>query len=138
MSQMTFTSALALRRIERIQYLLRREYLTAPEIADGVYMSAIRAREYIRYLLKTKQIHVYRWEKRWTAGRAHWIAIYAWGNATSPKKPKSGETDAERFRRRYRERKKEDPEWHMTMLAKLRAKRMKPKADPLTAWIPRA
>lgn len=136
MARMTFTSTLAQRRIERIQYLLRREYLTAEEIADGIFMSPVRAREYVRYLLKEKRIHVYRWEKRNTGGKAHWIAIYAWGYAKSPPKPKRTESDAERLRRRYRERKVEDPEWHMQMLAKLRAKRMTARRDWTAAWIP--
>lgn len=136
MAHMTFTSTLAMRRIEQIQYLLRREYSTANEIADAVFLTPVRTREYIRYLLAEKRIHVYKWEKRKAGGKAHWIAIYAWGEATSAKKPKSRETDAERLRRRYKERKAEDPEWHMQMLAKLRAKRTTVKRDWTAAWIP--
>lgn len=136
MANMTFTSTLAARRIERIQLLLRREYMTVLEIAESIYMSPVRTREYIRHLLKTNQIHVYKWDKRQTAGKSHWIAVYAWGNAKSPPKPKSKETTAERLRRRYKERKLADPEWHMQMLAKLKAKRMPIQRDWSAAWIP--
>ena len=137
MAKMTFESERAKRRIERIQFLLRREYMNCLQLSEEIYMSPVRAREYIRYLLKTNQVHVYRWDKREFEGKAHWIAVYAWGNAKSAKKPISGETNAERLKRRYHERKRDDPDWYESMLAKLKATRLKPKADPMLNWIPR-
>ena len=137
MAHMTFESSLAKRRIERIQLLLRREHLNCSQIAEEIYMSPVRVREYMRYLLKTNQVHVIRWDKRPASGKAYWLAVYAWGEGKSKPKPVSTETSAERLKRRYHERKKDDPEWYYQMLAKRKASYIKPKSDPMLNWIPR-
>lgn len=137
MAKMTYESERALRRIERIQQLLRGQDMTAQEVADGIYMDVRRARMYLRYLLEKKMIYVKRWEKRRYEGKARWIPYYGWGNAKSAPMPGSKETSAEAQRRRYKERIARDPDAHESFLARLKAKRLKPKADPLMAWIPK-
>jgi hypothetical protein len=136
MAKMSFTTVTAQRRIDRIQHLLRREYLNINEIADGIYMSVTWARAYIKHLHAQRCVHIYEWQYVTINGKRYWKAVYAWGNAKDAKRPV--EDNSTYRRRRYAERKRDDPEWHDRQLAKLRAARWKPQADPLTQWIPRA
>ena len=105
--------------------LLRREHLNCSQIAEEIYMSPVRVREYMRYLMRTKQVYVTRWDKKPASGKAYWYAVYAWGKGESKPKPVSTETSAERLKRRYHERKKDDPEWYYQMLAKRKASYIK-------------
>lgn len=134
MAKMSFTTEASRRRIERIQELLRRECLSAPEIAEGIYMSVQWARVYVRHLHTIGAIHIAQWQRR-KSKRIHLkVPLYAWGKSKDAPMPM--ESNAEYRRRVYHERRKHDPEAHDRYLAKQRAAKWEPKRDPLTAWIP--
>lgn len=74
-----FNSEVALRRIARIQELLRQNPSSAQEIADAIHMTVRWARDYLIYLVAQRQAHVagYRRQKVTTLNRN--IALYGWG-----------------------------------------------------------
>lgn len=131
MGKMTFTSDLALRRIERIQYLLRREDLTTHELAVGIHVHLRTAQSYVTYLHAAGLIHIasYRKVTREYSGDVS-VALYCWGKATDAEKPKPV-PQAEQKRRYYH-----DPEKIDKHRAKARARWWKPRRDWTAAWIP--
>jgi predicted ArsR family transcriptional regulator len=74
-----FDSEVALRRIARIQEILRREPSTAQEVADAIQMTVRWARDYLVHLVAQRQAHVadYRRVKVNTLNRN--VALYGWG-----------------------------------------------------------
>lgn len=131
MGTMTFTSDLALRRIEMIQHLLRREDLTVHELCDGIHMTKRWTYAYLAYLHGIGLIHIsaYRTMIRADGGLVH-TPLYAWGRAQDAQKP-TPLTPAERAWR-YRNH----PELAEFRAARKRALKKKPQRDWAAKWIP--
>lgn len=133
---MTFQSALGERRIALIQKAIGDKQLSLKEIHEAVYITRSCARYYINYLMASNKLHLCKWRHDEINGRQYWVALYAWGEGKNAKRPPK-ETDAKRLKRRYKERKAEDPGWYMQRLAKQRLARIKPKQDIASSWIVR-
>ena len=135
MGAMKFTTDLALRRIERIQHLLRRQDSTVQEISDEIHLSKRWAYDYVKYLHENKLIHIADWRKEVRSNGA-WshIPIYCWGKAKDAKKPEAL-TSAE-ISRRYRNHPDRGLENQERDRKKKMAKRLVPTRDWTAAWIP--
>lgn len=125
----TFTSEAAQARIARIRDALCMREMTTIEIAEAVCINPAWAREYVKHLRDTFQIHIVGYA---TVKDTHtWHKpIYAWGVGADAPPPKRL-TDAERSRIR-----RQDPEFRLREAAKQRAKRIVPHRDWTAAWIP--
>lgn len=132
MGKMTFTSDLALRRIEQIKHMLLRDDLTTQEIADGIYVHLRTAQSYVSYLHANRMIHITRYRKvmREFSGEVA-VALWCWGSAKDAPRP-APMTPAE-WARRYRN----NPDKIDTIRAKARARWWKPRRDWTAAWIPK-
>ncbi len=125
----TFSSAATHARIERIRDALRIREMTTIEIAEAVGIHPAYAREYVKHLRETFQIHIvgyatikdqHTWHK----------PIYAWGvGADAPPPKRLSHAERSRIRRL-------DPEFRLREAAKQRAKRIVPYRDWTAAWIP--
>lgn len=131
MAKMMFNTPLAKRRIEHIQYLLRRENLTAYEIADGIHMQRSSARPYVRFLHQNGMIHIAEWRKQVRTTKSWgFTPVYCWRKATdAPRPPRMA--NAEVYRRYV-----SDPDNKDRIRAKDIAKRSRPHRDWTAAWIP--
>lgn len=137
MGKMAFNTPLSERRILQIQYLLRREDMTAHEVAHGIFIDKRWAQEYLNYLHGQKKIHISHYRKFVRSnGSPYHIPVYCWGEAADAKKPKPM-TRAE-IARRYRSNPehREERRTRDTMIK--RAKRIKPHGDWTASWILRA
>lgn len=132
---MTFISSLAQRRIEFIQKALTGQRLSLQQLSEAVFLSRFCCRNYINHLRELNKVHLCKWRHDKINGREYWVAIYTWGEGKDAIRLK--ESSAKRQRRKYKERKLADPSWHMQMLAKQKAKRIKPKQDIASSWIAR-
>ena len=129
MTKTDFTSAACLTRINRIRDALLMREMTTDEIAAAVHINAAYAREYVKHLRQTFQIHVVAYRE--VKVRHAWNhPVYAWGAGADAPPPRRL-TDAERSRLR-----RKDPEFRLREAAKQRAKRIKPHRDWAAAWIP--
>ena len=99
--KMTFTNECALRRIERIQLLLRKEPLTIHEIADRIYLSLRWTYAYISHLhhSEKKKIYIQEFRKHQTERGTEFIALYKWGNSPDAIKRKFSNTERQQNRR---------------------------------------
>ncbi len=124
-----FTSPATMIRIERIRKELLARDMTSAEIAGAVHISPAYAREYIRHLRETFQIHIVGYQK---LKRAHiWhLPIYAWGAGADAPPPRR-QTNAERARIR-----RKDPEKKLQDAMRLKARKIFPHRDWTAAWIP--
>ncbi len=138
MSEMTFTRAPALLKLARIRDVLRREYMTIPELAKEIALSETWTRAYLKKLRQDKLVHIYEWRHIQYACREDWIPAFAAGEATDAPKPARATLDkADYYRKRYKIRKEEDPLAHEAFLAKRRNARWTPTCDVAASWIPR-
>jgi len=129
MKQNTFTRTPSIKRIERIRQALKLREMTTEEIADAVFINREYARQYVKHLHQTFQIHICGYREVTRTHTWH-LKVYAWGagaDAPPPKKP----TDAERSRER-----RKDEEFKVREAAKARAKRIMPRRDWSASWIP--
>ena len=131
MGKMTYTTTLALRRIEKIQHVLRREDLATIEIADAIFVHRRTAQAYVRYLHDAGLIHIasYRKVPRENNGDVV-VALWCWGKATDAPKPPP--VPSIEHARRYRN----NPDRIDEIRAKARARWWKPRRDWTAAWIP--
>jgi len=133
-SRMTFTKEPALRRIERIQEMLRAKDMTLQEIADGIHLSLRWAREYIVHLRINRLIHIAGFRLHHMEHKTVSHALYCWGAATDAAKPLPL-TSAERAQRQ-RDILMSDQDLHEAALRKRRAARIVPARDWAASWIP--
>lgn len=134
MPKMTFNSNLANRRIKLIERALTDQKLSLQQLCEAVFLTRFCCRTYINHLKELKKVHLCKWRRDEINGKKYWVALYTWGEGKDAKRPPK-EPHAQRQRRKYKERKKNDPVWHMQMLAKQRARRIKPKQDIASSWI---
>ncbi len=135
---MTYTRAPALLKIARIRDVLRREYLTIPELAKEIALSETWTRAYLKKMRAEKSVHIYEWREIEYPCRRDWIPVFATGEATdAPKPPRATIDKAAYYRKKYRERKENDPLAHEAFLAKRRNARWIPTCDIAASWIPR-
>lgn len=131
MGIMTFTSDLALRRIEMIQCLLRQQDMTVHELAAGIHMSKRWAQSYLTYLHGLGLVHIAEYRQALRSNGSYlYVPLYAWGEATDAPKP-ARLSDAER-QRRYMQ----NPEHAEFRAARKRAWAWKPRRDWTAQWIP--
>lgn len=131
MGNMTFTTDLAMRRIERIQHLLRREDMTIHDISAGIHLSYRWAAAYVGHLHASGAIHITGYRKSMRAdGTFIHVALYAWGKASDATKP-APLTDSERHQRYL-----QHPELGEFRKERKRAWGRKPRRDWAAFWIP--
>lgn len=135
MGVMAYNTPLSERRIAQIQHLLRRQDMTAHEIADGIFMTKRWAQDYLSYLHREKKIHISEWRRMIRSnGGPIAIAVYCWGYAQDATRP-TPLTKAE-ITRRYRNHPEHADERRERDKMIKRAKRMTPHRDWTAAWIP--
>ncbi len=129
--RMKFNTPMAQKRIERIQFLLRREDLTSREISDGIHLSYRTTQGYVQHLRELGLIHVSYWRK-YVQGRGacDYVPVYGWGEAKDAKKPPKIPKAV--IDRKYLS----NPEVQDRLRAKRIAKQIRPHRDWSAAWIP--
>ena len=135
MAKTTLKTKLALRRIDKIQEVLRKEDLTVNEIAEKIYMSLRWAREYVKKLHNEGVIHIACYRRYDLSQQSAVRALYCWGSATDAVKPPPL-TPYERTKR-TRQLIYSDIDRHQKLLALRRDKKFKKEADWTSSWIPR-
>ena len=135
MAKSTLNSKLALKRIEKIQELLRKNELSANEIADGIFMCVRWARKYVSHSHKNKLIYISSYKRFMLNGKSSVRAMYSWGNKPDAVKPPAL-TDREKSQR-TRDLIKDDVDRHERLLALRRNKRIVLSPDWTSSWIPR-
>lgn len=108
--KMDFSRSTSQLNIARIIAALRKEDLiTAPEIAERVYLCETQVRSYLKYMVEQRMIHHPVWTRNPVAGlRAFPRARYRVGPGWN--KPKPPRLTAAQAARRLRRRMKEDPD----------------------------
>lgn len=135
MAKSTLNSKLALKRIEKIQELLRKNELSANEIAGGIFMCTRWASQYVSYAHKNKLIYISSYKRFMLNGKSSVRAMYSCGNKPDVVKPPPL-TDKEKSQRK-RDLIKADVARHERLLALRRNKRIVQSPDWTSSWIPR-
>ena len=134
MHKMTFTSEAALRRIDKIQQLLRGQDLSMAEIAAEIHLTLYWTRAYINHLHAAGLLHIAKYDLRKQKHYDRHIALYCWGEATDAIKPPAMNYLEKAHKRRAIIA--ADLELQDKELAKRRAKRIVPARDWAASWIP--
>lgn len=108
--KMDFSRSTSLLNIERIRDALRKEdLLTAPELADRVYLCVEHIRNYLKYMVEQELVHHPRWTREAVAGlRPFPRAQYRLGPGVN--RPKPTRLTSAQVQRRLRRRLKQDPD----------------------------
>lgn len=131
---MTFTKRPALLRIERILAALAAKPMTTPELAEAIHLSSTWCAMYVKHLHSTKRIYISAWVYHVEGSdRMYPRAVYRPGTHSDAFKP-APLTEAERGRRAWK-LVRDDPERRIQVNARRRARKLQPKANPLTLWI---
>ena len=117
----------SIKRIERIQELLRSDAMTLQEIADAVFISKRYARDYIIYLQEIGSIYIADFRKGNLPGNCrHYLAMYRWGSGVNAVSPMDEKIELD-----------QDMEERLDRVAAIKkAKAIKPFRDWSAAWIP--
>jgi len=74
-----FDSDVALRRIGRIQEILRQHPASSHEIADAIHMTERWAKTYLTHLVAQRQAHVANYRRQVVNKLSRNVPLYGWG-----------------------------------------------------------
>lgn len=134
MADMTFTTAAAQLKLQRMRQMLQGQPMTVHQVAEAVPISRRWAQAYINHLKGQGQVYIQSWCDELVDGRRYPRPVYASIPADAPK-PEA--KDAVQSKREWRQRVMADPDLHHRELMKQRARRLrkKPRADVAAAWL---
>ena len=134
MSDLSFTTAPAVARLNALRDLLAKGNITIEQAAQSTHINTRWARVYLQHLVDNGEAHVCGYALQSPSSeRRYPRAIYAAGPGKNAQRPKPLTRTQINARRRNRVRK--DPEAYMRQLNKQRARRLVPKTDKAAAWL---
>lgn len=129
----SFSSKASRQKIEKILSLLSQKSLSRKEISEQIHVNYRHTKNYIDYLLNTKQIYISLWKFETQDKLTRNFPYYRAGNKKSKPKP-SALTVSEKCKR-YREKLKKDDDRREKSNFKRRARRRTIKPDWTSTWI---
>lgn len=127
MDRLNFGSEQSIKRIDRIQEILRSQSLTMQEIAEQINVTKRYAQEYIHHLQDIHCVYIAEYRKDIRPNSWRHVALYRWGN----------NPNAKVLDRQYKAPASPDAEERRDRaLALKKAKLIKPFRDWSAAWIP--
>jgi hypothetical protein len=134
MSELSFTTAPAVARLNALRELLDKGTVTVEQAAEQTHITVRWARVYLNHMATIGEAHICGYALRSDKSeRRYPRAIFAAGPGKSVSRPKPLTRTQINARRRNRVRK--DPEAYLRQLNKQRARRLVPKTDKAAAWL---
>jgi len=130
MATMTFKSTVAQKKLERIRLLLREAPRHYRQLGEIMHMTPNAVQNYLYHLHGAGEIRIARYEHTGRFGA--WAPVYALGSGKDAVRP-TAKTNAEYKRTSNARLKRENPEKHRAIIMAKRAKRIKPRRDPMVA-----
>lgn len=129
----SFSSKASRQKIEKILSLLSKKSLSRKEISEQIHVNYSHTKNYIDYLLITKQIYISLWKFETQYKSTRNFPYYRAGNKKS--KPKPNALTVSEKCKRYREKLKKDDDRREKSNFKRRVRRRTIKPDWTSSWI---